>query len=362
MKVALLSHSVFPTFIGGRELFLRDLSKYMKRNGIDTEIFAGDAILHKTTTYESCPVHRYPMKTFHLFGYPYRIVDPRMLVDLHRFQPDVIHCLDYRHFTTDLGTLYGSLFHIPVLLSIHGLGHIATPLFQKLLKLYDATIGKLTLRSVSKIVAYPFPQGVEPFFSKYQSKIMLIDPAIDMELLQESQENHLREQYHLEKKFVVLCIGRDTQGDYKGHEFLKRNWPKIKPPNSVLVIVGHEQSETLEDILILKKVSQEDLFQFYQIADLFVLPSKYETCGKVVLESLCYGLPVVGNPVGIMPYVLNGSNGSVTRFNHVEDYEHLFAYYAKYGHKFDHTPYRKQFDWNRIIQEFIKVYEEVLCH
>ena len=62
-------------------------------------------------------------------------------------------------------------------------------------------------------------------------------------------------------------------------------------------------------------VSQEDLVNFYNLADLFVLPSLYEGFGLPVLESLACGTPVVCSNTSSLPEV----GGKVAKYFDPED-------------------------------------------
>jgi glycosyltransferase involved in cell wall biosynthesis len=56
---------------------------------------------------------------------------------------------------------------------------------------------------------------------------------------------------------------------------------------------------------------QKDLVNEIQAADFMVLSSNYETFGTVVIECLSCGIPVVATSVGIVPEVINETNGII---------------------------------------------------
>ncbi|MGW8567315.1 glycosyltransferase family 4 protein [Isoptericola sp. NPDC055881] len=54
-----------------------------------------------------------------------------------------------------------------------------------------------------------------------------------------------------------------------------------------------------------------DVVEAMHAADVFCLPSAYESCGLVYLEALATGLPVVATAVGIVPDVVTSATGAI---------------------------------------------------
>ena len=59
----------------------------------------------------------------------------------------------------------------------------------------------------------------------------------------------------------------------------------------------------------LKKVDQPTLNILYNIATVFIFPSREEPLGLVGLESIACGTPVIGSNIGGIPEYINENNG-----------------------------------------------------
>lgn len=102
---------------------------------------------------------------------------------------------------------------------------------------------------------------------------------------------------------TLLAVGRVTR--QKGMIDLIQSFEKVSNsfPNCHLVIVGKIEKGTLnalrkhlnDKIHILGDISHQELYEWYQKADIGIVPSYYEQCSYVGIEMKMFGLPIVAS-------------------------------------------------------------------
>lgn len=136
-------------------------------------------------------------------------------------------------------------------------------------------------------------------------------------LLDSSKKKALRKKYKIgNDKFVIINVAlfRLIQ---KGYNYLFRALEDLVYTHSqkdiLLLITGGKEFEgefnyLLDGFKIRKYIRfigvQENLDDFYRLADLFVLPSLWEGCPNALLEAMSYGLPSVASRVGGVPEII----------------------------------------------------------
>jgi glycosyltransferase involved in cell wall biosynthesis len=118
---------------------------------------------------------------------------------------------------------------------------------------------------------------------------------------------------------IIISVGRLTR--QKGHEYLVRAAPTIiqQMPDARIVVVGDGRLRSdLESMAVSGKVEhcvkfvgeRTDVNRLLAIADLFVLPSLWESFPFSVLEAMAASLPVVASSVdGLPEVVVRGQTG-----------------------------------------------------
>jgi len=159
------------------------------------------------------------------------------------------------------------------------------------------------------------------------SKVGVVPFGVDTATFKALRPDRARERLGLDKSAaLILFVGRFVS--IKGLERLLAAVALVAEPENIeLLLIGGDGAgadatvrlRSLADRLgigdrvhFVGRVAHAELPDYYNAADLLVLPSYYESFGLVVLEALACGTPVVATPVGLVNSVIrNGENGGI---------------------------------------------------
>lgn len=302
MKIAFFTDSYHPQVNGlvtSIDTFLKELLK----EGHEVHIFAPNVPGHIDKSKR--------VKRFRSFQFPaykeYRIAVPKIIK--HRF--DVVHV--HSPFSLGLsGIIYARKNNVPVVGTFHTLfseyGHYMIK-SETLLKIFKKTYKRLTwsyLRwfyNQCDFVTAP-SERIKFLLAKHGvKKPIYVIPTGVKTIPGKKNKKALRIKYRFGSEKIILHVGRITKEKNIMFilNFLRR---LLNKENAVFVITSdgpykNELQEHANKLGLRSKVmftgylGTEQLKDFYAIADVFVLASKSETQGIVLIEAVANKLPIV---------------------------------------------------------------------
>jgi len=220
------------------------------------------------------------------------------------------------------------LLRVQYIVSIHGLDINLTQASSR-----KRRLAKLIVRNAEKIIANSnyTKQALINACGCDATKVEIVYPCpnISYEPQEEKIVASIRDKYNLQNKKVILTVSRLVER--KGHDKVIQALPKVleKIPNAVYLIVGAGANlKYLKELVALLKLEDHVLFftdiadtelpGFYQLADVFIMPSRklaggdIEGFGIVYLEANGFGKPVIaGRSGGAVEAVEDNVNGLV---------------------------------------------------
>lgn len=171
-----------------------------------------------------------------------------------------------------------------------------------------------------------------PFTSLYKSDILDKPPT-------KEKKKRLREELNLKEEKILISVGRFSylNGYGKGYDTLLKICERL-PNNIGVYIIGDEPTEAfirwknekhLNQLHYLPFKRKEELFKYYQAADLSVFLSRGEAWGLVINESMANGLPVIATEACVagLELIEHGKNGFIVPVDAVEKTKEIIMDY-----------------------------------
>jgi glycosyltransferase involved in cell wall biosynthesis len=207
---------------------------------------------------------------------------------------------------------------VPAVVTIHDLIFIRFPEFYKTIdrKIYFNKV-KYACNSAQKIIAISeqTKEDIIRFFGVDSNKIEVVYQSVSPVFFGNEPSEDLRAKYNLKKQFI-LSVGT--------HEPRKNQLSILKAIKAEkldiqMVFVGKQTSYTKKmlryvsensmksQVRFLNNISENDLHELYQLANLSVYISFFEGFGLPVLESMASGCPVITSNVSCLPETAGGA-------------------------------------------------------
>jgi D-inositol-3-phosphate glycosyltransferase len=254
---------------------------------------------------------------------------PELACDVHRFaeQQGVAYHLVHSHYWLSgyAGTILSRWWGVPHVTALHTSAraknhHLGWGAETELRSYTEAEV----LESASRIVVACHREKGE-LLEHYQvapDKVTVAHAGVDTRLFRPLPRAESRRRLNITGETVVLFVGRIEP--LKGVDVLLEAVGTMPDRDRVEVVIvggqveGDEEGlrQMTEEYGIGRRVSfrgpveQTDLPAYYSAADVCVLPSRYETFGLVILESLACGTPVIATREGCAEEVIRpGESG-----------------------------------------------------
>lgn len=159
-----------------------------------------------------------------------------------------------------------------------------------------------------------------------------------------------------------LFVGRDFKrknGELvvEAFKILHKQFPEYE-----LYIAGPEGLNISEQgVFCLGNLSYEKEVKYFNLCDVFVMPSIFEAYGLVFPEALTFGLPCIGRDAYEMPYFIEeGVTGYLLKENSAEELSRLMGKAIKDEHlkmnvKEKRNWYLKEYSWDTVADRIAKI-------
>lgn len=392
---------------GGTETVISETSQRMLAMGHPTEVWCTLATAHAASdNYNGISVRRFP------YFYPYLGLgdEAKRLLDKKGGSPfsfalmralgklpdlDLIH-LHVGNRIGGIGRYVARKRNIPYVISLHG-GVFDVPVAEaaswtaptqgaldwgKLLGLWVGS--RRVLQDASAILCVGYPESVKAQQRLPDNRVIYLPNGADTRRFAAGDGECFRAKYGIPQDAkVVLTLARiDAQ---KNQHMPARLLPAFREidPKTHLLIVGNVTHSAYHDellrivntqglgqhVTIIPGIPSDspDLVNAYHAADIFLLPSRHEPFGIVILEAWSAGLPVLASNVGGIPhFVADGKDALLFDPNEDRTLVEAFRQIITDGaltHRLAEAGRAKactKYDWDVITRKLMNIYEEVV--
>jgi glycosyltransferase involved in cell wall biosynthesis len=331
--------------VGGSETWCREVSRYLNSVGDEVRVLTLD-ILEEEDYWRDPPLHQWTVRLGRLDW------DDGVLVRRYR-RSLPIHFLYHLVFRLMLDKMLRIYFYGPHSVEMYGrvfaeaatadvihlhtipyphnfIGYLAARLHKKRVVItphfhsdhphYERWSNYWLLRRCDAVIAvsdyeqdYLVKKGVDPAKIIVTGNGVHVQDYVPHDLAQFAAELRCRHNLSSATK-VILFVGRKLE--YKGIATLVAAFRRLSAEDDVVLLMAGPSSSWFEEfygalsakererIIDLGTVSTQEKINLLHLADVLVLPSRFEAFGIVFLEAWACGTPVIGAATGAIPSVV----------------------------------------------------------
>ncbi len=388
MKILQVTPTFIPSRFGGVSLFY-NLSRNLVKRGHEVVVYTTDirdrysrlSDIQGGRDIDGIKVY-YFKNISNLLATKYRLAFPRGMstaVKRETSSFDIIHLHNVRTFQNIIIHRYARKYHIPYVLQAHG--SLVTFFYRGWQKrIFDVIWGHRILKDAAKLVALT-PIEAEQYRNMgiSENKIEIIPNGVDLsEFANLPEKGKFRRKHGLgNSQRIILYLGRIHK--IKGLDFLARAFADLSQSltNVKLVIAGPDDGylSSLKKLIAELKISKGVLFtghlygeeklEAYIDADVYVLPSFYETFPVTVLEACVCGTPVIVTDRCGIADAVDGQAGLVVPYDkgqlrdallHMLSDDKMRLRFGKKGKLL----VREKFSWSIIAERIEDIYKRCI--
>lgn len=324
MHIGVFTYYYYP-IINGVVLTIGDWKKEAGRSGIPMTVFTSQADWKKSTdpdVVEYAAIRLYKKLGFTIPIFPAGTIE-KEIITRH------ITLLHVHHpfYIGRLALTIKEKFHLPIVFTYHTryTDYIRTYFPSVITKFINLIVTRMVVRFMNACDAVTVASEslkYELASKGVRTPIYIAPPGIDTKKFNHGSRMSLRTRYGIsDRDTAILYVGRLAKE--KNIYFLLRAFLFIhrRMPRTRLLLVGNGLEEEsirtyarrkhIADVVhIITDRTPQNIADAYAAADMFVYASQTETFGRVLVEAMAAGLPIVAlNGPSIMDLIADGING-----------------------------------------------------
>ena len=382
LKLCIVTHTFLP-HVGGIERVVYEQSKLLIKRHFNLMV-----LTHKNYTPNRYVYDGINVRCYDALNIGFRLGIPYPIPNVTSCKPfleeiksnDIIHAHGHPYLSSLTAAKLARRYGKPFVLTQHNTFIEYNGIWDNVEKINDLTIGKQNLKEAKKIITvsnatkdYVLRLGADP------CKVEVIHNGVDLKRFKliKGARAAVRKNLGIPEEAVVVTTVRRLV--YKNGIDTLIESAKVtvqKNPQLVYLIIGKgpdfvdvkariAQLGLEKNFLLAGFVPDEDLPNFYNAADFFVLPSKSgEGLPLVTLEAMACGLPILSTDVGGIKEVLVTDYSKLIPPNNPISMAEAMLDFSDMNFERTKVELRKimtqTYSWDTNVDKLVKIYEEII--